>query len=182
MIDFVLASEVLPKRRPRSRVIRTKSKVKGTHYWRPVVYTDPEQEENKQVLAWRMGHYRPDVPMDGPLWLVVVISELVPQSRAKRVEKSLWQPRLNTPDLDNHVGQVMDALQASAFVKDDRQFAGVLTAKIESVAGQWLGVAMDKWPKGCASMPFVTMAETMAKLINTIKESTYDWEGTSRRD
>lgn len=72
-----------------------------------------------------------DEPTDDPVALRIVIQRPLPESKPKRIES---EPDAFTPDLDNVVKLVLDALNKVVY-KDDKQVVSIQAEKLPRVRG-----------------------------------------------
>jgi Holliday junction resolvase RusA-like endonuclease len=88
---------------------------------------DPEKSRNWKADLKLLTQQYAQVPVwDGPLCAVILFEVLRPKSISK---KKVW--REVTPDLDNYVKAVMDALKGVIY-KDDARIVCLTTAKVYS--------------------------------------------------
>lgn len=93
---------------------------------------DPEKSRTfKDYVRLASLEVKPDVPLDGPLSLVVTVYKSVPKSLSKKKQAAALAGELQPttkPDLDNLIKGIKDAVKGIIW-KDDSQVVNLYAAK-----------------------------------------------------
>ena len=113
MITFTIYGEPQPKGRP-------KFTVRGGY---AMAYTPKKTKENEDYIRCAARPYKPIKPFTGPVALTAIFYRSIPKSFSKKKTEMAINGILRpttTPDLDNYLKQVEDAL-SGIFYENDKQ-------------------------------------------------------------
>jgi crossover junction endodeoxyribonuclease RusA len=94
----------------------------------------------RAAVAAAAREHAPDVPLDGPLQLVVHFRFPMPASRPAKVRSVGQAPKTTAPDLDKLIRSVGDALTEGGLIRDDARICALHATKSE-VQG-WSGAVI----------------------------------------
>lgn len=124
MIKFTVFGEPTAQGRPRFTT-------RGGH---AMAYDPKESRDYKQNVRAAAIEVKPDVPLDGPLSLVVTVYKSIPKSLSKKKQAAALAGELRPttkPDCSNLCKGIEDALKGLIF-KDDSQIVDLRISKFYS--------------------------------------------------
>ena len=96
------------------------------------VFTPPKTVAAEERIRNLVGLEWSDDPIEGPVQIMLSFAFEIPKSwrKSKREDAAAgWVPHISTPDLDNLVKLVTDALNGVLYI-DDRQIVRIDAAKL----------------------------------------------------
>ena len=125
MIKFTIYGDPVPKGRP-------KFTVRGGY---AMAYTPKKTKENEDYIRCAALPYKPYIkPFTGPVSLTAIFYRSIPKSfpkkKAEMAKNGILRPT-TTPDLDNYLKQVEDAL-SGIFYENDKQIVDSSESKYYS--------------------------------------------------
>jgi Holliday junction resolvase RusA-like endonuclease len=123
-LKFTVTIPPVPQERPRARAIERK----GDNRVMAMAYKSGKQKRNDGQLMHLLVAHKPDVPLEGQIFLGVKAYLRVPPSKSKRWQSDaiagVIRPTTR-PDLDNLIKQLKDCMK-NIFWLDDKQVVGYL--------------------------------------------------------
>jgi Holliday junction resolvase RusA-like endonuclease len=105
-----------------------------------VTYKAAKQRQAEENLCALLLPYRPETPLEGPLWLTVLACLPIPGSWSQKKQTDAQQGRIrptSKPDLDNLVKHMKDCLTDAGFWRDDKQVVWLEAGKLYDQTPGW---------------------------------------------